>query len=49
MLAGGQALASGYQVGLDSVSGAGTAYAGGAAAATDASTLLSNPAGAGRA
>ncbi len=37
--------ATGYAVGHESVSGAGTAYAGGAAAAGDASTIHSNPAG----
>lgn len=37
--------AAGYQIGQDSVSGAGVAHAGGAAAAGDASTVFSNPAG----
>lgn len=36
---------SGYGVGHESVTGAGTAYAGGAAAALDASTVFYNPAG----
>ncbi len=40
-----RAIAAGYAVGHESVSGAGTAYAGGAAAAGDASTIQSNPAG----
>jgi long-chain fatty acid transport protein len=37
--------AAGYQIGQDSVSGAGVAYAGGTAAAGDASTVFANPAG----
>lgn len=37
--------AAGYAVDFQSVSGAGTAYAGGAAAASDASTIHYNPAG----
>lgn len=37
--------ASGYGVGQESVSGAGVAHAGGAAAAQDASTIWANPAG----
>ena len=41
----GTAIAAGYAVGQDSVSGAGTAYAGGAAGAADASTVFANPAG----
>lgn len=40
-----RAVAAGYAVDFQSVSGAGTAYAGGAAAATDASTIHYNPAG----
>jgi long-chain fatty acid transport protein len=45
-LSGAQAwAASGYGVGFESVTGAGTAYAGGAAAAQDASTVHYNPAG----
>ncbi len=42
------AAAAGFAVGQTSVSGAGAAYAGGAAAGGDASTLFSNPAGATR-
>ncbi len=41
----GSVFAAGYQVGQDSISGAGVAQAGGAAAATDASTIYTNPAG----
>lgn len=46
-LAGGadRAIAAGYAVDFQSVSGAGTAYAGGAAAVSDASTIHYNPAG----
>lgn len=40
-----RAMAAGYAVGHESISGAGVAYAGGAAAAGDASTIHSNPAG----
>jgi long-chain fatty acid transport protein len=40
-----QAMAAGYAVGHESISGAGVAYAGGAAAASDASTINANPAG----
>ena len=39
------AIAAGYAVGQDSIAGAGTAHAGGAAAATNASTIYANPAG----
>ena len=46
LAAGGSAqAASGYAVGHESPSGAGVANAGGAAAATDASTIWANPAG----
>jgi len=41
----GVVLAAGYQVGQESISGAGVAHAGGAAAAGDASTIYANPAG----
>lgn len=41
----GRADAAGYKIGQDSVSGAGVAHAGGAAAAGDASTVYANPAG----
>ena len=47
-LAAGPAAAAGFAVGQTSVSGAGSAFAGGAAAGSDASTLFSNPAGATR-
>ena len=43
--AGAAQAASGYGVGQESITGAGTAYAGGAAAALDASTVHYNPAG----
>ena len=42
---GDRAIAAGYAVDFQSVSGAGTAYGGGAAAAGDASTIHYNPAG----
>jgi long-chain fatty acid transport protein len=45
LAAAGPVQAAGYQIGQDSVSGAGVAHAGGAAAATDASTVFANPAG----
>ena len=41
----GQAMASGFAIGTQSGSGTGNAYAGGAAAAEDASTVFYNPAG----
>lgn len=43
--AGGSAFGSGFQLNESSASGLGNAFAGGAAAAQDASTLWSNPAG----
>jgi long-chain fatty acid transport protein len=42
---GAAGAATGYGVGHESITGAGTAYAGGAAAALDASTIHYNPAG----
>ena len=48
LAAAGPAAAAGFAVGQTSVSGAGTAFAGGPAAGGDASTLFSNPAGATR-
>jgi long-chain fatty acid transport protein len=45
LLAANVAQGAGYQVGQESISGAGVAHAGGAAAAADASTVYANPAG----
>ncbi len=45
LAAGGPAFAAGFSLAETSASGLGSAFAGGAAAAEDASTLWSNPAG----